>query len=450
MPGSAAYHMPAALRMSGDLFEMCLRRAVEHLLRRHDILRTRFVPVDSAPMQVIDCSSVRPLPIIDLRSVAARQKTPLAIRLATQDASCPFRLTQESLLRTRLLRLGSSEQVLLLNVHHLVSDGWSMNLLVRELQTSYSALKAGRDPSLPPLPIQYADYAIWEGTTLDDATVAADVEYWRQRLEGLTPFVLPADRLGPRSRRGRKRQTMRLPESLGDLRPVEGATWFTKLLSAFFLAANFLTGREDLSVGTDVALRDDPLTEPLIGPVLNQLVLNVSLHGDPCYREVVRRVRDCLLNAYAHRHTPFELVLSKLSFARAGSSNPLFRVLVGHANLPPSAPGIEGISMAPLPVENSQPATLDFTIYFEHGAEGEVATYTYDGGLFSAGCAQSIMNTFNEVCQLVARQPDITLSDVRERLRQAHDERRHRNIEEVRSGSRARLHQARRRTATST
>ncbi|MBV8858949.1 MAG: amino acid adenylation domain-containing protein, partial [Acidobacteria bacterium] len=296
-PGSAAYNIPAAVRLTGALDTAALRRALSAVVSRHETLRTTFAEMDGEPAQLIREAAEVALSVVDLTHLPGPEREAAALGAARAEAALPFDLSRGPLLRAQLLRLSEEEHVLLLTMHHIVSDGWSMGILVQELSRAYAAFASGTEPALPGLPIQYADYAAWQRGWMDGEALDAQLAYWRGQLKGAPPVLeLPTDRPRPavqtfagashRFRLGRE-----LTQALHRLGRQEGATLFMTLLAAFDALLYRYTSQEDISVGTPVAGRTRAETEALIGFFVNTLVLRSRLHPEMSFRELLAEVR---------------------------------------------------------------------------------------------------------------------------------------------------------------
>ncbi|HEV7514904.1 MAG TPA: condensation domain-containing protein, partial [Thermoanaerobaculia bacterium] len=333
-PGGSAYNISAAVRLVGPLDVPAFAAALGEVVRRHETLRTGFREgqheMAGWPVQVIAAWSPPELAVVDLSVLSggpggAREAA--IRRLAGEEAGRPFDLAQGQPLRVALLRQSGSLHVLLLTVHHIAADGWSMEVLVRELPALYGAFCAGRRSPLPELPLQYADFAVWQRAWLSGATLEAQTAYWRQALAGAPILDLPTDRPRPavRSSRGAGRK-MALPPCLSaDLRRFargQGATPFMVLLAAFEILLGRLDGQEDLLVGSPIANRNHREIEGLIGFFVNTLVLRADLSGDPDFLTFLGRTREATLSAYAHQDLPFEKLVEELAPVRDGSRTP--------------------------------------------------------------------------------------------------------------------------------
>ncbi|MBW3655532.1 MAG: non-ribosomal peptide synthetase, partial [Gemmatimonadetes bacterium] len=317
-PGSAAYNIPAALRLTGTLDEQALRGALGEIVRRHEALRTTFTAANGAAVQVVHPPAEVPLPVRDLGELPEPAREAEVLRLAGEEAARPFDLERGPLFRAGLLRLRKPEYVLLLTMHHSVGDGWSLGILYRELSTLYAAYREGRPSPLAELPIQYADFALWQREHLRGKVLETQLAYWRARLAGAPALLeLPTDRPRPavRSHQGaRVRRSLpgELARALKSLAQRDGATLYMVLLATFQTLLSKYSGQEDVVVGSPVAGRARPEVEGLIGFFANTLVLRAEISGDPSFRALLGRVREATLEAYEHQEVPFERLVEEL------------------------------------------------------------------------------------------------------------------------------------------
>ncbi|MCL4850895.1 MAG: amino acid adenylation domain-containing protein, partial [Bryobacteraceae bacterium] len=347
-PGSSFYNVPAAVPLRMPLNATLLERSLNEIIRRHEVLRTRFVTVDGQPVQVIAEALAVEVPLVDLRHFPEGERQAEATRLANVEARQPFDLTRGPLLRASLLRLQDSEYVFCLTVHHVVCDGWSMGLLFQELNQLYTAYALGRPSPLEELPVQYADYAMWQREALEGEVLEEQLEYWRKQLAGIVALELPADHARPATPSYRGGQVeVRLPRGLtGRLKALsqrEGVTLFMTLLAAFQILLERYTGQEEVVVGSPIAGRNRAEIEPLIGFFVNTLVMRTRLEGNPGFREALHRVQEVALGAYAHQDLPFEMLVEKLQPERDLSRNPLFQVTFQLLNAPTVGSGVTAV-----------------------------------------------------------------------------------------------------------
>ncbi|QSQ23762.1 amino acid adenylation domain-containing protein [Pyxidicoccus parkwayensis] len=407
-PGTSHYNVPAGLRLEGALDTRALQLAFDELLRRHESLRTTFRAEQGEPVQVIAPPVSLPLEVVDLREVPATELEAETRHLVAQEARRPFNLSTGPLLRATLLRLGEQRHVLLLTLHHIISDGWSMGVLVREMGALYEAFRQGRPSPLPELGLQYADYAIWQRQWLSGEVLESRLGWWRQRLEGAPTVVdLPTDRPRPavRTYRGATHLTL-LPRSLADaleaLSKREGATLFMTLMAAFQALLHRYSGQTDILVGTDVANRDHAETESLIGFFVNQLVMRLRLGDNPSFRQLLAQTRQVSLDAFAHQDVPFEDLVRALNPERSMAHAPLFQVKLVLQNQNTSRAVVELPGLR-LESDAVDPATakLDLTVLVSPATEGLYCAWMYSMDLFDAPTMERMALHFQRVLEAV-------------------------------------------------
>ncbi len=412
-PNSALYNIPLALRLTGELQRGVLERTLNEIVRRHEVLRTTFAVEDGEPVQTIAPSLTLPLPVLDVREAEVT-------RFLTEEAQRPFDLTTGPLVRVTLLRLSEQEHVALLAMHHIVSDGWSMAVLVKEVATLYEAFAAGKPSPLPELSIQYADFAMWQREWLQGPVLANQIEYWKQQLGGAETLQLRADRERPsvRGYRGAK-CPFELPEEVSQqvkaLSQREGVTLFMTLLAAFQTLLHHHSGQIDISVGTDIANRNRQETEGLIGFFINQLVLRTDLSGNPSFVELLKRVRATTLDAYVHQDVPFELLVDALRVERSLKQSPLFLVKLVLQNTPQPALELPGLTLHPVEVDYIS-AKFDLTLLLTETPEGIKGNFEYNTDLFTAATVNRLGKHFAELLRLAVAQPEMRLETLKERL----------------------------------
>jgi amino acid adenylation domain-containing protein len=404
-PGGVAYNMPAAVRLRGALDAGALAWSLGEVVRRHEVLRTVFLLDGEEPVQVPRPAAPPPLPRVDLAALPPGRREAAARRLLAAAAGCPFDLAAGPLLRPLLLRLGPLEHLLLVVVHHIASDAWSMGLLVRELSVLYAARRQCEASPLPELPLQYGDYAAWQRGWLRGDVLAAQFAYWRQALAGAPPLLdLPTDRPRParqtfRGRRLAHRFDPALGEAARALGRTEGATAFMIHLAAFQALLSRYSGQPVVVVGTPIANRRHAELEGLIGFFVNTLALAGDLAGEPTFAEHLARVRETALGAYAHQDLPFEKLVEELDPRRSLAHAPLFQVLLSARDLPAApAAALPGLELTPLGTELGA-AKFDLTLDIgatgagrdpgvaaKAGAGGEAAA---TGGVGAAGARGS-------------------------------------------------------------
>jgi amino acid adenylation domain-containing protein len=427
-PGNPAYNMLVALRLVGALHVPTLEQSLNEILRRHEALRTTFPTIGGQPVQAIAPAKPRRLPVVDLTSLPACDRQGEALRLAAEEAGLPFHLARGPLARATLLRLDAEEHILLFAMHHIISDGWSTQVLYRELETLYDAFAAGRASPLPDLPIQYADFAVWQREWLhgrhgqEGGGLEAQLAYWKEQLgENLPVLDLPTDRSRPdlQTYRG-ARQEMVIPhqvtEGLKALSQREGATLFMTLLAAFQTLLFRYSGQDDLVVGTPIANRTRVETEGLIGFFANTLVLRTDLSGHPSFRRLLGRVRATALGAFAHQDLPFEKLVEELQPERDPRHTPLFRVMFAFQNIPGGltqrplvlAPGL---TARPLQVDSGT-AKFDLTLYLSETEQGLAASWQYNSELFEAATIERMGGHFQTLLAGILADPERRLSEL--------------------------------------
>src|SRR6185436_2809658 len=420
-PGTAAFNIPDAVRLRGALDAAALAAALSGVVARHEALRTVFPALRGEAVQEIRPAAPQPLPVVDLAGLPSAAREAELARLLAGEAALPLDLARGPLLRTRLLRFSATDHVLTLTIHHIASDAWSSGIFVRDLGRLYAAALSGEPRPLPPLPFQYADFAAWQRRFLSGATLERELDWWRERLAGAPPRLdLPSDR--PRPARPSDRGatcTVLLPLQAADgLRAVarqEGATLFMALTAAWLAVAGHLTGRDDLVIGTDVANRNREETEGIVGFFINQLALRVRLAGDPTFRELVGRVREVALGAYAHQDVPFDAVVDALELDRTVAHAPLFQVKLFLENASRPASPVPGLRIEPLDVD-IRIAKLDLVLAFWERPEGLSGWVNYSTDLFDAPRVERWLRQLATLAGRAALAPDTRLSALGEAL----------------------------------
>ena len=416
-PGNSVYNFPVAVRLKGSLNLAALEQSLNEIVRRHEALRTTFSMVDGQPAQVIASRLMITVPVVDLRALPEIQREAEVQRLVVEEARRPFDLARGPLLRARVLQLGEDEQVGLLTMHHIVSDGWSAGILVREMAALYQAYCCESPSPLPELPIQYADFAYWQREWLQGAVLQRQLDYWKKQLDGSPPLLeLPEDHPRPavQSFHG-GHQSLLLPKSItGALKAFsrdEAATLFMTLLAAFKVLLNCYTRQDDLLVGTPVANRNRLEIEGLIGFFVNALVLRTDLSGNPTFRELVRRVRKVCIDAYAHQDLPFERLVEELHIERDLSRNPLFQVMFVLQNAPLHAVELPGLSLNPV-IADGGTTHFDLTLHIVDTEQGLIGTAAYNTDLFDADTIARMLAHFQTLLEAIVKDPDRHLSEL--------------------------------------
>ncbi|UNU23116.1 non-ribosomal peptide synthetase [Microcoleus vaginatus] len=352
VPNNPFYNVPAALRLTGSLNFSALQQTFNEIVRRHEALRTTLAVVSGQPVQRIAAAFHLPINVVDLRNLPKESRQTEANRLTAEEAQRSFNLSNDLLLRVTLLQLDDAEYLLMLNMHHIVSDGWSIGVLIQELGALYTAFASEKPSPLPALSIQYADFAKWQREWLQGEVLETQLAYWRQQLNGISMLNLPADRPRPaiQSYRG-KRQFLQLPKQLSEaletLSQREGVTLFMTMLAAFKTLLYHYAQQEDIVVGSPIANRNRSEIEALIGFFVNSLVLRTDLSGNPTFRELLNRVKEVALGAYAHQDLPFEKLVEELHPDRALNQNPLFQVAFALQNAPGNRLELPELTLSP-------------------------------------------------------------------------------------------------------
>jgi hypothetical protein len=421
-PGSATYNAAVALRLRRVLSADALRRSLNILVARHEVLRTTYSAAEGGPKQVVVPAGPVALRCLDLGTVPEASREALARAALVREVRRPFDLAHDLMLRPALLRFADDHFILLLVAHHIACDGWSRDILFRELESLYAACVAGQPSPLPELPIQYADYAFWQrqylqGQRLDDLQT-----YWRERLAGAPELLaLPTDRPRPprQSFRGAHLQVA-MPRELADaLKRVgrqEHATPFMALLASFKALLACHAGQDDIVVGSPILGRGHVETEPLIGFFVNTLALRTDLSGDPPFRELLRRVRETALGAYAHQDLPFDKVVEAVRPRRTAAWNPLFQVNFRAQTALSPPPRLVGLRAEPLDFDQG---TSRFDLALELWATDEAFTgyFEYSTDLFEADTIATVARNFEALLRLVVDRPDVRLSELRHAIR---------------------------------
>jgi len=420
-PGSAAYNMPAAVRLRGELDVPALERTLSEVVRRHEVLRTTFAADGEQPRQVIRPAEPIRLAVRDLSAMGEQEREAEVTRLVAEESRRPFDLARGPLLRASLLRLGGREHVLLFTLHHIASDGWSMGVLVREVSALYEAYSKGEDSPLEELSIQYADYAAWQRERLKGAALENLLGYWKRQLGGLPTLELPTDRQRPATGTRRAAQlTVRMSEELsGGLRGLsgrEGVTLFMTLLATWQVLLWRLTGQSDVVVGTDVANRTKAESEGLIGFFVNQLVMRAVVDGGESFRTFLGRVRGVCLGAYAHQEVPFEKVVEALRPERegAGGRTPLFQAKLVVQSAAAGVGGrlrMGGLSVEPLPV-SLPTAKFDVLLHLLDTGREILGSLQYNADIFDASSMALMNGRFETLLRSIVERPDARLDEL--------------------------------------
>jgi amino acid adenylation domain-containing protein/non-ribosomal peptide synthase protein (TIGR01720 family) len=416
-PSSSAYNIPAALHIKGVLKVGILTRCFNEIIRRHESLRTTFPVVGGSPVQKIAPALELEMPLVNLSILSDAERQIRIQRLMTEEAGRPFDLTRGPLLRALLLRLAEDEHVLLLTAHHISADGWSVKVFMREMATLYEAYSHERPAPLPELPIQYADFSIWQRLYLTGDVLAAQLAYWKRQLGGDLPVLsLPADRLRPHTRTFRGateslRLSAELSEAVRSLSRRHHATLFMTLLAAFKVLLSRYTGQQDILVGTPVANRNYQELEDLIGFFVNTQVLRTEVSGEQSFQELLDRVKKIALDAYAHQDVPFERLIEELQPSRSLSHTPLFQVMFVLQNDPPPSIDLPGLELTSMEVE-SRTAKFDLTMMVEEAGAELAVSLEYSTDLFRAETIRRTLRHFRTLLEGIVADPGKRLAEL--------------------------------------
>ncbi|GAB4190085.1 MAG: hypothetical protein Fur006_31860 [Coleofasciculaceae cyanobacterium] len=414
---SSVYNLSFPVRLTGALNVTVLEQSLQEIVRRHEALRTTFITVEGEPVQAIAPTVTLALPVVDLRELSEVEREATVLKLAQEDAQQPFDLVKCPLLRTTLLELGEMEYVMLFTMHHIISDGWSMGVLIRELAALYEAFCAGKPSPLPELPIQYADFAVWQRQWLQGEVLEAQLDYWRQQLSSPPPVLrLPTDRPRPvvETFRGATKSfslPTNLTEEIESLSRHQGVTLFMTLLAAFKTLLYRYTEQGDILVGSPIANRNRAEIEGLIGFFVNTLVLHTYLGDNPSFRELLGRVREVTVGAYTHQDIPFEYLVEQLQPERSLSHHPLFQVAFALQNTPTEKLELPGLTLKELNV-NTKTAKFDLTLFMKETSSGLTGLIEYNTDLFDAATITRMVRHFCTLLSSIVANPEQRLSDL--------------------------------------
>jgi amino acid adenylation domain-containing protein len=416
-PENTAFNRPVALRLTGKLNVAALEQSLNEIVRRHEVLRASFPAVDGVPVQAIAPNLSLSLPVTDISDLPDRERKAEAQRRVTEDAQRPFDLARGPLVRATLLRLSSEDHRLLLAMHHTVFDGWSVGVLLQEVAALYEAFSTGNPSPLPELPVQYADFTVWQQQWLSGEVLESQLAYWKKQLAGAN-FVLelPADRLRPavQTYRGAKHSFM-LPVSLGEslkkLSQQEKVTLFVTLLAAFATLLYRYTGQDDVIIGTPIAGRNRIETEKLIGVFINTLVLRTNLGGNPSFRELLGRVGEVALGALAHQDLPFEKLVEELHPQRDLSRSPVFQVIFQLKNLPSETGDVRGLTIEEFDVDTGA-AKVDLNLEIVEKPSGLSCVCEYSTDLFDDATIERMGGHFQTLLEGIVANPERRVSDL--------------------------------------
>ena len=407
-PESAFYNTAGAMRLTGSLNAKTLEQTLGEIVRRHDVLQTVFPAEHGKPLQIINRLPPLSLPVTDLSDLPAAERERRAARLINDESERPFDLAGGPLFRAVLLRLGADEHVLLITMHHIISDGWSIGVFLREMTELYVAFSKALPSPLPELTIQYADYASWQEQWLNEEVLGEQLDYWKRQLQGSNStidfsFDHPAP-AAPTHRAGV--ESINLPpalaKSLEALSRQEDVTLFMTLLTAFYVLLYRYTGQDDINVGSPIAGRSRVETEQLIGFFINSLVLRGDLSGNPSFRVLLRRVREMVLDAQGHQDVPFEKVVEALQPERSLMQTPLFQTVFSTDSISAGSFELPGLTVAPFSVSN-ETTEFDLMCWVTKNGEQLSATMTYSADLFEAPSIRRMLGHYETLLENIVK-----------------------------------------------
>jgi amino acid adenylation domain-containing protein len=409
-----AYHLLHVIGLSGPLQATALAQSLQEIIRRHAILRSTFVAIDGQPRQIIGPPTPLPLPIVEQRGVPAGEREAHVRRLALEEVQRPFDLARGPLVRAKLIRLDAEEHVLILTMHHIVSDGWSQGVFWGELAALYEAFAAGQPTPLPEPAFQYADFAHWQRLWLQGEVLDRQLTYWKRQLAGVSTLQLPTDRPRPavqtfRGARHGLTLSATLTQAIKELSRRQGVTLFMTLLAAFQTLLQRYTGQDDIVVGSLIANRNRAEIEDLIGFFVNTLVLRTDLSGDPSFQELLERVREVALGAYSYQDLPFEKLVEALQPQRNLSHNPLFQVLFIFQNTPRQVSELMGLTLRALEVV-PETAKFDLTLELAETPQGLRGWFEYSADVFDAATIARMAGHLRTLLEGVVANPTQRLS----------------------------------------
>jgi len=409
-PNSPFYNIHVALHLTVTLKVPALEQSLQAIVERHEALRTNFITVDGQALQIIQTQADWQVSVFDLQHLPANEQEIAVQQLAQEHAIQPFDLANQALFRAKLLVLNETENVLLVSMHHIVSDGWSMGVFVKELAALYEAYAQDKSPNLLPLPIQYADFALWQRQWLQGDVLQSQLNYWQKQLKDAPALLpLPTDRPRPavQTFAGARQEfalSLELTQKLTQLSQQQGCTLFMTLLAAFDTLLYRYTEQTDILVGTPIANRDRSEIEGLIGFFVNTLVMRTNLAGNPSFSELLGCVREMAMEAYTHQHLPFEMLVEALQPERNLSHTPLFQVMFVLENAPISTVELTGLTVNLLRLR-SKTAKFDLTLAMENTTTGLVGRWEYNTNLFDVVTIERMAGHFVTLLESIVANP---------------------------------------------
>ena len=408
---TGTYNMTGGLSLSGSLQVEALKQSLGAIIQRHESLRTSFQPVDGVPVQVIDPNPIWELAMVNL----AGKEAAAAEKLAYRESQTPFDLTKSPLLRVTLLRLQPEKHILLINMHHIISDGWSIGVFIRELSHLYGAFVAGEKPTLADLPIQYADFAVWQRQWLQGKVLAAQLEYWKRQLADAPPLLeLPTDRPRPaiqtfQGKTERFQLDRKLTQELKALSQQSGCTLFMTLLAAFGVVLSRYSGQTDIVIGSAIANRNRQDIEGLIGFFVNTLALRLDLSEKPSFAAFLKQVQTVTQDAYEHQDLPFEMLVEELQLERKLDRNPLVQVIFALQNAANETWNLPGLAIEEMSWE-LEPARFDLEVHLSEVNDGIAGFCCYNIDLFDGSTIARLLEHFQNLLRAIIVNPQESVS----------------------------------------
>ena len=414
-PDAPTYNIPIVISFKGCLNLAALQDSLNEIIRRHEVLRTSFTVVDGQPVQVINTYVPLTLAVEDLRTLKTSDSTQVAQRLATEFAQQPFDLSAQLLLRAKILQLDNKSYQLIVTLHHIIADGWSIGIFIKELAALYEAFSVGKPSPLSELPIQYTDFLNWQQKWLNSERIQPLLAYWKQKLHGELPVLnLPTDRPRPPVQTFKGAQAklvlpQTLKKELKNLSRQQGVTLFMTLLTAFKILLYRYTGQTDILVGSPIANRNRAEIESLIGFFVNVLVLRTNLSGNQNFLDLLACVKSTALEAYVHQDLPFEKLVEELQPSRDLSYNPLFQVMFVLQNVPKPNLSLPDVSISYYEGYNGT-SKFDLTLFMEDSEQGLVATCEYNTDLFNTDTITRMLGHFQTLLESIVDDPEQCIS----------------------------------------
>jgi amino acid adenylation domain-containing protein len=436
---SPHYNMPATVRLSGTLNVQALEQTISEIVRRHEALRTVFPAVDSRPVQIILPATAMKLRMLDISHLAEAEREVEARRLTAVEFRQPFALASGPLVRAMLVKVREQEHIAIFTMHHIVCDGWSMGIIMREVAQLYRNFVKGEPSSIPDLTFQYADFAAWQRQQMQGEILDAHLSYWQRRLADLSELRLPTDYPRPQTPSysgGHNPVSLprNLTESLKELSRSQGCTLYMALAAAFKVVLHWYSRQDDIVIGTDVANRNRSEIEGMVGFFVNQLVLRTDLSGNPGFRDLLQREREVVLGAYAHQDLPFDKLVEILNPDRSKGRSPLFQVKLVLQNIPQEALELPALTLSSLGVGHKT-AKFDLMLTLLESPDGMTGVFEYSTALFDKETVHHMEAQLQRILRQVIAQPDARLSDLREILNEADRQHRAKKESEVKQAS---------------